>query len=472
MESHSSKWFNVAGPCAPEKHYMLPVLPRLPGVDTLIDKENYFIVHAPRQSGKTTFLQELTKKINSEGQYYAFYCSLDSTQNMVDDDKAITRVAEQINRAIKISDISDLVKLAYPDDSLPNPGTSVKISNFLNYLCLNLDKNLIVFFDEADCLSGPPLITFLRQIRQGYIDRSYSSASKFPRSLALVGLRDIRDSIASNHPEVAGAGLASPFNVAAERMTLANFTEREIGALYRQHTYATGQVFEEQAIAKAWYWSQGQPWLVNALADIVIAKQLNNDYSVTITKDHLDQAAEILIQRRDTHIDYLLERLKEQRVINVMEPIFIGDDYWDDKVTDDDISYAIDLGLIKQINEISLPANPIYSEAIIRTLTQRLQKRLPLELANRWLDSRSLDVTGLLKGFQQFWRQNAEILGSPYNYKESTPHLVCFAFLQRVLNGAVEAFNREYALGRRRLDIEVKYKGVSYPIELKIKRKG
>jgi ABC-type multidrug transport system ATPase subunit len=46
---------------------MLPVLPRLPGVDAMIDSENYFILHAPRQSGKTTFIRALTDKVNKEG---------------------------------------------------------------------------------------------------------------------------------------------------------------------------------------------------------------------------------------------------------------------------------------------------------------------------------------------------------------------------------------------------------------------
>jgi hypothetical protein len=50
--------------------------------------------------------------------------------------------------------------------------------------------------------------------------------------------------------------------------------------------------------------------------------------------------------------------------------------------------------------------------------------------------------------------------------------VVCFVYLQRVLNGGVEVLTSEYALGRRRLDLKAKYKGISYPVELKIKRKG
>jgi hypothetical protein len=48
------RWFNTAGPCKPDDHYMLPVAARLPQVRPLIDQKSYFVVHAPRQVGKTT----------------------------------------------------------------------------------------------------------------------------------------------------------------------------------------------------------------------------------------------------------------------------------------------------------------------------------------------------------------------------------------------------------------------------------
>ena len=47
------KFFNVAGPCLPAKHYMLPALERMPEIRRLVEREMYFVVHAPRQSGKT-----------------------------------------------------------------------------------------------------------------------------------------------------------------------------------------------------------------------------------------------------------------------------------------------------------------------------------------------------------------------------------------------------------------------------------
>ncbi len=63
------RYFNTTGPCFPEWHYMVPPLPRLKGVERLIEQGQYFVIHAPRQSGKTTYLYALMDKLNREGRY-------------------------------------------------------------------------------------------------------------------------------------------------------------------------------------------------------------------------------------------------------------------------------------------------------------------------------------------------------------------------------------------------------------------
>ena len=64
-----SRFFNTTGPCNPERHYMLPAHERLVGasLDRYIKNELYWVLHAPRQTGKTTFLQSWMREINSGG---------------------------------------------------------------------------------------------------------------------------------------------------------------------------------------------------------------------------------------------------------------------------------------------------------------------------------------------------------------------------------------------------------------------
>lgn len=49
--------FNVAGPCRPDWHYMIPAERRLPQARPLVEDNAYFVAHAPRQTGKTTALR-------------------------------------------------------------------------------------------------------------------------------------------------------------------------------------------------------------------------------------------------------------------------------------------------------------------------------------------------------------------------------------------------------------------------------
>jgi ABC-type polar amino acid transport system ATPase subunit len=64
------RYFNIAGPCNKADHYMIEASSRLHGVERLIDRGQYVVIHAARQSGKTTYLRDLAERPSSE-QYRA-----------------------------------------------------------------------------------------------------------------------------------------------------------------------------------------------------------------------------------------------------------------------------------------------------------------------------------------------------------------------------------------------------------------
>ena len=69
------RYFNTTGPCQPERHYMLPAADRLPDADRLFERGSYFVIHAPRQTGKTTTLMALVRQLTEQGRYTALYFS-------------------------------------------------------------------------------------------------------------------------------------------------------------------------------------------------------------------------------------------------------------------------------------------------------------------------------------------------------------------------------------------------------------
>jgi hypothetical protein len=459
---------------------MLPALPRLPDVQGLIDEKAYFVLHAPRQSGKTTVIKAAVKKINEEGLYYALYCSLEQLREVTDKTEAMSTFVSNLDEALSNSQVEVLKKIA---DEGFKAGLNTKSGFdksparvFLRVLCTRLDKDLVVFFDEADCLMDQVLLSFLSQLRVGYVERN---ETPFPRTIALIGMRNIRDYKAKIRPNSESLGSASPFNIITEALTLSNFTKDEIQTLYAQHTEATGQEFLNEALERAWYWSEGQPWLVNALARQVVEKILARNFSQAITAENIDQAADNLMKIRDTHIDSLMARLHESRVKKFIEPMLalsedsalslkFGDNL---DVLDDDLQYCLDLGLIKDDDGLR-PSNPIYASVIVRSLNNNIQRQLSRviskKLITKWMDGQRLDMTGLLKEFQQFWAVSSEKYLQGLLYLEAGPHLLLTGFLQTVVNGGACVIV-EYADGQGYADIVIKYAGRNYVIEVKLK---
>jgi len=433
----------------------------------LIEQKDYFVIHAARQSGKTTLLKELARKINAESKLYVLYCSLEGVQQLIEPEKGIPAIVKTIKAALNDHNMPR----GFAENADINDITNV-LKTSLSAYCKTLDKPLVIFVDEADCLSNGTLIAFLRQLRYGYIDRG---SVPFVHSITLVGMRNLRDYKASIRPDSETLGSTSPFNIITEAMTLSNFTSEEVAELYSQHTTATGQVFEKDAAQFIFEQTQGQPWLVNAIAREAVEKICKFDYSAVITQDIAKQAIQNLVLARGTHFDSLMERLKEERIRKVIQPLILGEEFVIDK-SSDNFLYTRDLGLIRDCKGKTEPANPIYAELIVRTLNWDAQEAIKTKYEDyelpHYLKGGKININALLKDFQSFWRENSEIWTTKYKenfyqYDEAAPHLVIQAFLQRVLNGGGH-ISREMALGKNRADICVEWEGQKYPIELKI----
>jgi hypothetical protein len=453
--------FNVAGPCNHEDHYMVPMIERHIDVRTLIEQKQYFTIHAPRQTGKTTLVKELVRKIREEGRYYPLYCSLESVEVFTEPETGIPEILAVFQSAMKYSNLPH--KLTFGKNT--NNKLSTLIGDSIKDYCSIIDKPLVLFIDEIDSLSDKTLVSFIRQLRDGYITRD---EIPFPHSIALIGLRNIRDFKSKIRENKDTLGSASPFNIIAESKTIKHFSKENIENLYEQHTEDTGQAFPKEVINRVYEQTNGQPWLVNAIAREITQKILDQDFSKTIELEMVDKAIQNIILRRDTHIDSLLDKLKEERIKKVIEPIILGKETTIE-ILHDDTQYCLNLGLIRsEKGKGLLPANKIYNEVIIRTLNYDTQFSLETKIQNIWVKKDGhLDMDGLLSEFQKFWRLNSGMWTEKYDYKEAAPHLVLNAYLQRVINGG-GTINREYAYGKGRMDLCVIYNHQNYPIEIKL----
>jgi hypothetical protein len=312
---------------------------------------------------------------------------------------------------------------------------------------------LVLMLDEIDALVGDTLISVLRQIRSGY-DRRPGS---FPQSIILCGVRDVRDYRihASSEKDIITGG--SAFNIKAESLRLGDFSPEEMEQLYAQHREETGQIFELDSLSLAWELSHGQPWLANALAyETCFRMKEGRDRSRPITPEMMDQAKENLILRRETHLDQLADKLREERVRRVIEPILVGESFGV-AFDEEDVQYVIDLGLVRRERGGALTiANGIYQEIIPRALSWGTQMGITQQPAWYTKPDGRLDMPKLLAAFQEFFREHSEHWVERFDYKEAGPQLLLQAFLQRIVNGGGRV-EREYGLGKRRTDLLVRW---------------
>jgi hypothetical protein len=445
------KYFNTAGPCESRWHYMVPPEPRLPQARGLIQNGLYFVVHAPRQTGKTTTLQALARDLTAAGRYAAVLFSCERAKVAVDDYGAAGR---EVLDAIRAAAEDQLPEECWPPPwPVAQPGGLLHVG--LTRWARTCPRPLALFADEIDALRGQSLISVLSQLRDGYRTRPES----FPAAVVLCGLRDVRDyrAAAGSRPwpeEVAvRMGTSSPFNVKVESLRLPDFTAGQVADLYGQHTAETGQEFTPEAVDLTVEYTCGQPWLVNALAREITDKMQITPPTV-VTADHVAVAKERLILARATHLDSLAARLAEPRVRRIMEPLIAGLLPDLDTTYNDDAAYVRDLGLIALGDPVRV-ANPIYREVIVRVLGAGVESVVTAEPRAFVLADGRLDFRRVLDEFAAFWAEHSDVLTRGQVYHEAAPQLVFMAFLQRIVNGGGQV-EREYGVGRGRIDVLVR----------------
>ena len=352
------RFFNTTGPVRREEHYCIPPLGRLDLDDVLglIRDRRYFVLHAPRQTGKTSALLALRDLLNggAEGDYRCVYVDVEVGQAAREDVPRAMRailndLALQARLTLGDEFIAD-VRLGVLEDAGPDDALKEVLSRWAQAD----PRPLVLLIDEIDTLTGDTLLSVLRQVRAGYVLRP----AGFPQSVVLCGLREVTR--------------GSPFNIAAKSLRLGDFSQEQTLALLAQHTEETGQAFTPEALDALWTQTRGQPWLVNALAsETCFSPEAVRDRHRHVTAADVVEARERLILRRETHLEYLTGTLDQDRVRRVVEPILSGADR--SGYSARDLAYVRDLGLIAPDAPLRM-ANPIYAEVVSRELTWAAQE--------------------------------------------------------------------------------------------------
>jgi hypothetical protein len=350
----------------------------------------------------------------------------------------VTQGITDIERAIPL--VCASIRKYAEDFNIPVPQTEEKEHGFMlssilkNWAKLVAPKPLIVFFDEADVLTGEAIISFLRQLRGGFASRG---TGIFPVSVALVGMRDLKDYLTQSKDGVT-PNPGSPFNIKKDSILLKNFSEGDVAGLFAQRTAETGQKITQEALDYVWEQSQGQPWIVNNLFDRATTGVLNYKSTETVELKHVVEARRQMIEARETHLDSLVYRMQDAAVKPVVEAVISGEMNMDLNLDSPGVQQAMDLGLVTYDTERGLTiSNPVYTEILTRVVNSSMQIMMPPPSNFKWQkpDGR-LDMDSLLQEFQKFWRRYSELWEAKSDYTEAFPHLLLLASCKESLMAA------------------------------------
>ena len=261
------RYFNTSGPAVADEHYSIPPLDRvdLDEILRLPNRKRYCVLHAPRQTGKTSALLALQDLLNggTAGDYRCVYVNFERGQTAREDVlRGMQAILDVIARRAESALGDNFVRKTW-SQILDKSGPDGALGDVLQQWAEASPRPLVLLIDEADALVGDTFLAVLSQLRSNYDLRPKS----FPHSIVLCGVPGVRDYSVHSRSEDRTIAGGSAFNINAKSLRLRDFTWDEVAALLNQHTTETGQRFEAEAHELVWSESRGQPWLVNALCD-------------------------------------------------------------------------------------------------------------------------------------------------------------------------------------------------------------
>jgi hypothetical protein len=344
--------FNTLGPVYPDIHYHVDRVAVKADLREKIEKGRYITLNAARQAGKSTLFEEIIAELEATGDYFGILIDFESLRGFEG-----PRLYEQLSKLL-----AQWRETYAP--SAPEPTPMRDHGDFIEWLQRTVEqtaKRGVLIIDEFETISADLIEPLLSLFRGMYLQRRKPNAYSI-HSIILVGVRTI--------PSLLG-GTQSPFNI-ADQFAVPYFTPAEVTDLLTQHTAETGQIFEPAVMQAVIHETEGQPYLVNRLGQI-LTEDLVRDRSKPVTSANFDIALAKLVNENNTHFASIQSKAAQHRA-EVIQILFSATRYYDfrDEVTQELLMYGV-LRLVPGENgvEYARIANPIYGKVLVKAFAPR-----------------------------------------------------------------------------------------------------
>ncbi|MBB6716148.1 GxxExxY protein [Clostridium gasigenes] len=463
------KYFNTTGVCVPKKHYMVNVDNKLNEIIKLINKENYFTINRPRQFGKTTILNELSKMLSDK--YIVITISFEGIGDIVFQN-------ESYFSQMFIDLLSDSLDFNYPDESkrLLSLATDVKtlkdLSKVITKFVKDSSKEVILFIDEVDKSSNNQLfLSFIGMLRNKYLAREIDKDFTF-KSVILAGVHDVKTLKLKLRGDEEKK-LNSPWNIAVNFKVDMSFNTSEIETMLIEYCLANNLEMDTKLFAdRLYYYTSGYPFLVSRLCQIIDEDILEIKSNWTL--DLLEKALKQLFKESNTLFEDLFKNIENNQDLSdyIFDIIFNGE-MKIFNINNPLIALGYLYGIFKEENNIIKMSNRVYEQIIYDYFSSKLENTtsniINYNFRNNFLLSNGgLDMNKVLLKFQQFMKEQYST--KDVKFLEHNGRTLFLAFLKPIINGVGFDFKEVQISEEKRLDIVVTYNNFKYIIELKIWR--
>jgi hypothetical protein len=446
--------FNTFGPINPEYHYHVNRVEVKAALREKVEKGRYMTLNAARQTGKTTLFRELIEELEATGDYFGILLDFEQLADFRGE-----RFYERLGQAVSRWQQSERPTIPVPPP-MRDQGDFV---DWLRSVVLALGKRGILIIDEFDAISVELVKALLSQFRAMYLER-YTYPDVI-HSMLLVGVRNIPALL---------AGTQSPFNV-ADHFTVPYFTAAEIADLLQQHTAETAQAFAAAAIAMIYRETEGQPFLVNRLGQL-LTREIVVDRSQPITGIDVESALVKLINENNTHFYSIRSKATIHRA-ELIPALFEPTRYYDfqDEVTQELLMYGV-LRVVTDENGLDYArvANPIYRKMLIKAFAPShtlIRQALNGSVQNRFVVNGALHFDALLDAFKAFMEeQGVRLLKSEITSRplEISGQYLLLSYLTAALQSVGGFVTIESLSSAGEMDILAFYRNQRFIVETKV----
>ena len=454
------KEFNIQGLCNPNLHYMADIRSKLDEIMALVDKGKYFIINRPRQYGKTTTLELLTKRLRSEN--IVLLLSMERvTPKMYASEKAFI---EMLYFNFKTELNLDFLDKMSEIDSFHD------FSYFISELVEACDKPVVLLIDEVDKgTNNQVFLDFLSILRANYLERTSSGFPTF-KSVILAGVHDVR----TLHYQVKGSHKVrenSPWNIAAPFEVDMSFSVLEIQSLLEDFLseHSNVEMDLEFMAEKIRFYTNGYPFLVSYLCQ----KMANH---LVWTESDLEVAINEILASENTNFESLIKNLaNHEDLYNLVIQILLNGR---------EFRYASDAPAIKKgrVYGVLAPGsrgmakinNPIYEMRIYNYLMERMATER-FDVLSDYHTASFYRLPGGALNMELALDKYSEYLEGLYDdsqgaFVEKNARLLLGIFLKTIINGIGFFLPESQIADRLRPDITITYNRYKYLVELKIWR--